>query len=85
MWKSCPSDPVPLVDVRTRVSLSADTNMSAIESPSETIAYCRDSPSNSPRRRFYRTYRTMQFSLSGTSSWSRLGILPEWPGARSSS
>ncbi len=47
MWKSCPSDPVPLLDVRTRVSITADTNLSAIRAPSETIAHRRGSSSNS--------------------------------------
>ena len=47
MWKSCPSDPVPLLDVRTRVSITADTNLSEVRAPSETIANLCYSTSNS--------------------------------------
>ena len=53
MWNSCPSDPV-LVDVRIRASLTADTNLSAIRAPSETIAHRCGSPSNSFGRRLLR-------------------------------
>ena len=43
-----PALPTPfLVDVLTRVSLAADTNLSAILAPSETIAHRRGSSSNS--------------------------------------
>ena len=53
MWKSCSSDPF-LVDVLTKVSLAADTNLSAIRAPFETIAHRRGSPSNSLGRRVLR-------------------------------